>query len=302
MVMRVTQSMTSAKLIQNLNTNMRKMASLQEQTATSRKINRPSDDPAGMTYGLRYRSDLSANTQYQSNVSSSLSWLEFYDSQLDQATQVLQRVNDLVVQGSTGTNTPQSLESINKEILELKKQMADIANSSFNGKYVFNGQLYDQQPYPDGVDAKTVTADSGAVPYEIGQGITINVNLQANQIFGDADAAGTTDNVFSVFDRISAALSSGSYTGVNAEIAQVKSRLEKISSARAENGAKTNRAELMKNRLDEMEVGLTGLQSRTEDADVEKLYIDSTVTQNIYQASLSVGAKIITPSLVNFLN
>jgi len=302
MVMRVTQSMTSANLIQNLNTNMRKMASLQEQTATGRKINKPSDDPAGMTYGLRYRSDLTANTQYQSNVSSSLSWLEFYDSQLDQATQVLQRVNDLVVQGSTGTNTPQSLESINKEILELKKQMADIANSSFNGKYVFNGQLYDQQPYPDGVDAKTVTADSGAVTYEIGQGITLNVNLQANQIFGDADAAGTTDNVFAVFDRISAALSSGSYTGVNAEIAQVKSRLEKISSARAENGAKTNRAELMKNRLDEMEVGLTGLQSRTEDADVEKLYIDSTVTQNIYQASLSVGAKIITPSLVNFLN
>jgi len=302
MVMRVTQSMTSSKLIQNLNTNMRKMASLQEQTATGRKINKPSDDPAGMTYGLRYRSDLTANTQYQSNVSSSLSWLEFYDSQLDQATQVLQRVNDLVVQGSTGTNTPQSLESINKEILELKKQMADIANSSFNGKYVFNGQLYDQQPYPDGVDAKTVTADKGAVPYEIGQGITINVNLQANQIFGDADAAGTTNNVFSVFDRISAALSSGSYTGVNAEIAHVKSRLEQISSARAENGAKTNRAELMKNRLDEMEVGLTGLQSRTEDADVEKLYIDSTVTQNIYQASLSVGAKIITPSLVNFLN
>lgn len=302
MVMRVTQGMTSAQLIQNLNTNMRKMAMQQDQTSTGRKINKPSDDPVGMTYGLRYRSDLAANSQYQNNVSATVSWLEFYDSQLDQATQVLQRVNDLAVQGSTGTNTPESLESINKEILELKKQMTDIANSSFNGKYVFNGQLYDQQPYPSGADAKGVTADNRTVVYEIGQGITMDVNLSAEKVFGATDAAGTTDNVFAVFDRLSAALGSASYTGVNAEIAKVKSRLDKISTARAENGAKTNRAELMQNRLDEMNVGLTTLQAKTEDADIEKLYIDSTISQNIYQASLSVGAKIITPSLVNFLN
>ncbi|MBO7747229.1 flagellar hook-associated protein FlgL [Paenibacillus sp. MWE-103] len=300
--MRVTQNMTSSRLIQNLNSNMRKMAIQQDQISTGRKINKPSDDPVGLTYGLRYRSDLTANTQYQDNISSSLSWLDFYDTQMDQATQVLQRVNDLAVQAGTGTNTPDSLDAINKEIAELKNQMTDIANSSFNGKFVFGGQLFDEQPYPSGTDPKTVSADAGAVTYEIGQGITIDVNMTANQVFGDADPAGTTDNVFSMFDRLSGALQSSNYSAVTAEIDNVKSRMNKIISARSENGAKTNRTELMQNRMEEMNVGLTALQSKTEDADMDQLYIDSTVSQNIYQASLSVGAKIITPSLVNFLN
>ncbi|SFJ26778.1 flagellar hook-associated protein 3 FlgL [Paenibacillus sp. UNC496MF] len=302
MSMRVTQNMTSSRLIQNLNTNMRKMAIQQDQISTGRKINKPSDDPVGLTYGLRYRSDLTANTQYQDNISSSLSWLDFYDTQMDQATQVLQRVNDLAVQAGTGTNTPDSLDAINKEIAELKNQMTDIANSSFNGKFVFGGQLFDEKPYPSGTDPKTVSADAGAVTYEIGQGITIDVNMTANQVFGDADPAGTTDNVFSMFDRLSSALQSSNYSAVTAEIDDVKSRMNKIISARSENGAKTNRTELMQNRMEEMNVGLTALQSKTEDADMDQLYIDSTVSQNIYQASLSVGAKIITPSLVNFLN
>ncbi|NBC73162.1 flagellar hook-associated protein FlgL [Paenibacillus sacheonensis] len=300
--MRVTQNMTSSRLIQNLNANMRKMAIQQDQISTGRKINKPSDDPVGLTYGLRYRSDLTANDQYQDNVASSLSWLDFYDSQLDQATQVLQRVNDLAVQAGTGTNTPESLEAINKEITELKKQMSDIGNSSFNGKYVFSGQMFDQPPFPDGTDPKTVTADNGGVTYEIGQGITMDVNLTANQVFGAADAAGTTDNVFSIFDRLSSALQSSNYGAVSAEIDNVKSRMNQIISARSENGAKTNRAELMQNRMEQMEVDLTSLQSKTEDADMDQLYIDSSVSQNIYQASLSVGSKIITPSLVNFLN
>ena len=262
MSMRVTQNMTSARLVQNLNANMRKMAIQQDQTSTGRKINKPSDDPVGMTYGLRYRSDLTANTQYQDNVASSLSWLDFYDTQLDQATQVLQRVNDLAVEGGTGTNTPDSLESINKEIAQLENQMTDIGNSSFNGKYVFSGQMFEQPPFPAGTDPKTVSGDTGGVTYEIGEGITMDVNLTANQVFGDADPAGTTDNVFSTFDRLSAALQAGDYTGVSAEITNIKSRMNKIISARSENGAKTNRAELMQNRMETMSDGLTALQSK----------------------------------------
>lgn len=302
MSMRITQNMTSSRLIQNLNANMRKMATQQDQISTGRKINKPSDDPVGMTYGLRYRSDLTANAQYQDNVASAQSWLDFYDTQTDQATQILQHVNELAVQAGTGTNTPDSLESINKEILELKKQMMDIGNSAFNGKFVFNGQKFDQPPFPDGSDPKNTPTDGGAVTYEIGQGITMDVNLTADQVFGAPDSSGSTDNVFSIFDRLSAALTAGSYTGVTAEIDSIKSRMNKIISARSENGAKTNRAELMQNRMEQMEVGLTALQSKTEDADMSELYIDSTVSQNVYQASLSVGAKIITPSLVNFLN
>ncbi|ASS67237.1 MULTISPECIES: flagellar hook-associated protein FlgL [unclassified Paenibacillus] len=302
MALRVTQGMMHAQLMSNLNTNLSKMSTQQDQISTGRKINKASDDPNGITYGLRYRSDLAGNAQYQSNVASAQSWLDFNDTQLDQATQILQRVTSLATQASTGTNTQDSLDAINKEIAELKNQMTDIANSSFNGKYVFGGQRFDQKPFPAGADAKGVAADGGDVTYAISESITLNVNLKASDVFGAADAAGSTDNVFSVFDRLSAALSTSNYGAIGGELDTIKSRMNKIISARAENGARTNRAELMDNRLKDMNISLTALQSKTEDADVEKLFLDSTVSQNVYQASLSVGAKIIMPSLVNFLN
>jgi flagellar hook-associated protein 3 FlgL len=78
--------------------------------------------------------------------------------------------------------------------------------------------------------------------------------------------------------------------------------MDKILNQQSEIGARVNRVELMQNRLKDLEINLTDLQSKTEDADFEKLIIDAKINENIYQASLSVGAKIITPSLVDFLN
>ncbi|MNC75573.1 flagellar hook-associated protein FlgL [compost metagenome] len=77
--------------------------------------------------------------------------------------------------------------------------------------------------------------------------------------------------------------------------------MEKILSARAEIGAKTNRIELMQARLGDLNTNLTDLQAKVEDADYEGLIMQSKIQENIYNASLSVGAKIISATLVDFI-
>ncbi|MNO75144.1 flagellar hook-associated protein FlgL [compost metagenome] len=69
----------------------------------------------------------------------------------------------------------------------------------------------------------------------------------------------------------------------------------------AETGARTNRVELMESRLYNEEYSLTELQTKTEDADIADLTIKASVSSNIYQASLAAGAKIITPTLIDFI-
>jgi flagellar hook-associated protein 3 FlgL len=96
-------------------------------------------------------------------------------------------------------------------------------------------------------------------------------------------------------------LRNGDHAGVTAQIGNIESRIDKILNQQAEIGARVNRVELMQNRLKDLEINLTDLQSKAEDADFEKLLIDAKINENIYQASLSVGAKIIVPSLVDFL-
>ncbi|HUC92542.1 MAG TPA: flagellar hook-associated protein FlgL [Paenibacillus sp.] len=301
MALRVTPGMMHMQLTRNLTRNLNQMSELQNQVTTGRKINKASDDPVGITYALRYRSELASNEQYQKNVNSALSWLDFNDTVLSQATDVLKRAKELAVQGSNGTNPQVALDNIRDEMQQLKNQLLDVGNSKLNGKFVFNGQKFDEMPYDatkPGFDAKAVDTDDAQVNYTVGVGVTLPVNLSGNQAFGDP---GDADNAFAVLDRVITALGAGEQRDVAGELDNIESRLDKLLNARSEIGARVNRVELMQNRLKDLEINLTDLQSKTEDAEFEKLLIDSKINENIYQASLSVGAKVITPSLVDFL-
>lgn len=297
MALRVTQNMLSAQLMHNLNRNMLRTDDLQNQISTGRRINKPSDDPVGITYSLRYRSELRANEQFQSNVDSASSWLEFSDTMMNQAIDVFHRVRELTVKGSTGTNPQASLDAINSEIKELRGQLLDIANSKINGKYVFNGQQTDQAPYSL-TDPAGDTTDTLKLLYEIGPGIKMPVTITGNEIFGEANGA---DNAFQILDDLSAALTLGSQPAIAASLDKIDTRFNKFLAVQADIGAKTNRVELMDARIKDQELNLTGLQSKTEDADYEELIIKSKINESVYQASLSVGAKVITPTLVDFL-
>ncbi len=298
--------MLSSQLMLNLNRNAQQMNNTQNQLATGMKINKPSDDPVGITYSLRYRAELSSNEQYQKNVDSAVSWLEFNDTVLNQAGNVVQKLRELTVQASTGSNPQSALDSINEEVLQLKEQLIDIANSKLNGKYIFNGQKYDVKPYEftknadgssDTTAAAGVVTDPGAINFIVGESVQLPINVTGTEVFG----SGEQDNLFVIINNISGALKSGNHVGVSAQLGMIDTRMDKILSTRAEFGAKSNRVELMQGRLGDLEVNLTDLQAKTEDANYAELIMNSKIQENIYNASLSAGSKIISPSLMDFL-
>ncbi|WP_426333572.1 flagellar hook-associated protein FlgL [Paenibacillus silvae] len=305
--MRITNNMLSSNLILNLNRNAQQMNNTQTQLATGRKINKPSDDPVGITYSLRYRAELSSNEQYQKNVDSTISWLEFNDTVMDQTSSVVGRLRELTVQAATGTNPQEALDSINEEVKQLKAQLVDIANSKLNGKYIFNGETYDQKPYDfplssdgsfDTSGAASIITDSGKINFIVGESIQMPINVTGNEFFGNSTE---NDNLFVIFNTISQALTSGNLNELSNQLDTIDSRTDKMLAFRAEVGAKTNRVDLMQGRLSDLEVNLTDLQSKVEDADFAELSIKSKIQENIYNASLSTGAKIISQSLVDFL-
>ncbi|RUS42591.1 flagellar hook-associated protein FlgL [Cohnella sp. AR92] len=310
MVARITQGAITSQLLRNLNNNLNRSSKIEEQLSTGMKINKPSDDPVGITYSLRYRSDLSVNERYKSNVDSAVSWLDYNDTLLSQVNDVLKRVKELAVQGSNGTNPDVSLDNIALEMNQLKGQLVEIGNSTFNGKYVFNGQFTGDIPYPDSNKAIETVTDSGTIDYVIGAGIKLPVNLSGNAVFGyppnsvDKSVVKSPvyedDNIFNVLDQMITNLQSG--TGVANQISLLESRMDKILTQQADIGARTNRVELMQSRLADLNMNLQSLQAKTEDVDYDDLIIKSKVNDNVYQASLSVGSKIIQPTLVDFLN
>ncbi|MNH88862.1 Flagellin [compost metagenome] len=306
-MLRITSNMMNSQMMLNLNRNAQAMNNTQNQLATGRKLNKPSDDPVGITYSLRYRGELASNEQYTKNVDSALSWLDFNDTVLEQTGSVIQRLRELTVQAATGSNPQSALDSINKEVGQLKEQMIDIANSKLNGKYIFNGEAFDRMPYdfPKNTDGtsdtsslSTLTTDTGLINYSVGDSVQMPINLTGTDVFGKGT---DSTNIFNIMDTLSAALTSGNAAGISAHLDQIDQRMETVLTSRADLGAKTNRIELMQNRLGDLNTNLTDLQSKTEDADYAELIMRSKVQENIYNASLSAGSKIIQPSLVDFL-
>ncbi|GGF91525.1 flagellar hook-associated protein FlgL [Paenibacillus abyssi] len=311
MSLRVTQTMMNTQLLRNVSNNLGRMNNLQNQLSTGRRINAPSDDPVGLTFAMRYRSEISANDQYIRNVDSAISSLDYTDMTLGQAGNVLHRARELMVQGANGVNPQEGYNAIKLEIEELYNQLVEIGNSKFNGKYVFNGEQTETPPYSklglsDAGSPKAYNAatDPGQIKYELAPGMVMAVNMTGNQIFGNPVADDTdqnSDNVFQVLNNVVQALASGNNQKVSELIGKVDSRLNTILEMRAEIGARTNRVELVKGRLEDITVNLTSIQSKTEDADMAQVITNLKMEENVYQASLSAGAKLISPSLVDFL-
>lgn len=311
MSIRVTQTMMNAQLLRNVSNNLGRLNDLQNQLSTGRRINKPSDDPVGLTFAMRYRSEIDANNQYVKNTDSALSMLDFTDTALGQAGDIMQRLRELAVNGANGAQPQEAYDAINLEVKELYNQMVEIGNSKFNGKYVFNGEQTQTPPYPGtaiddvsgGTMAYGVGSDAGQIEYELGPGITMPANITGTEVFGVPLASGDTssDNVYFVIKQVSDALKAGNSKKVSDLIGKIDTRMNTLLEKRAEVGARSNRLALVADRLVQTGNNLTSIQSKTEDADMSVVITNLKMEENVYQASLSAGAKLISPSLVDFL-
>lgn len=299
--MRITQSMMSRSMMSNLQNNFKRLDKYQEQMMTNRRLNRPSDDPAGVASALQYRGEISSTTQFEANVEDANSWMQFSDSVLMETTNIIQRLAELAVQAGTDTVPPDARNNIAQEVNQLYEQLVSLGNSQFKGKYIFNGERVNEAPYPNDPANTAYSLDQGVVQYQIGAGIYIPVNMIGDKVFG---ADGDNTGLFKVLDDFKTALADTSATGTNAIqniIPALQENLERVITAQAELGGKQNRLEFSMSRLNDLNLNYISLQSLTEDADMPAVITELKTAESIYQASLDTMARIIRPSLLDFL-
>ncbi|MFF2483658.1 flagellar hook-associated protein FlgL [Paenibacillus sp. NPDC058071] len=298
MAQRVTSGMMQNQLMRNIHHNLSRMEHQQNTLTTGRKLNKPSDDPVGITYSLRYRSELAMNEQFEKNITSAKSQLDYTDNVLGQVNDLVQRAKELSVQALNGTNPQSALDAIAIEINQIYEQAVVAGNERFNGKYLFNGQFTDKQPY-DAVNASTQDTDKAKVLIQMSTDISIPVNLTGDEIFGES---GDADNLFKVLQDIQNALSPAKDNVALADaVRRLDSRYDGVVNIRSEIGARTNRVDLLDQRMQDLTLNLNALQGKTEDADMAETIMRFTQEQSVYQASLSTGAKIIQPTLIDYL-
>ncbi|MGR9524110.1 flagellar hook-associated protein FlgL [Priestia megaterium] len=292
--MRVTQGMLAANSLKQISNSYNKLETLQNQLSTGKKITRPSDDPIVATKGMAYRSNLSEVNQYKRNLTEAQSWFDSSESGLEQVNSILQRTKELVVQGLNGTNESDDRQAIAREIEQLKLDYMQVGNTQVAGNYIFNGVNVGAAPISEnasGMIESNINLDPFSV--EVSKGIQLRVNIHPENIFGQG--------AFDLMNNVQTAFEQNDVNSLKDLSTQVDTQLSTLLAERSELGARSNRLELIENRLDSQEITATKMLSDNEDADIEKVITDLTVQESVHRAALGVGAQIIQPTLLDFL-
>ncbi|MGX1983405.1 flagellar hook-associated protein 3 FlgL [Thermolongibacillus altinsuensis] len=300
--MRVTQGMLTGNMLRNLSASYARLGKYQDQLATGKKINRPSDDPVIAMKGMVYRTNLTEVEQYKRNFSEAYNWIENSDAALDKATQTLQRIRELVVQASNDTYESSQRAAIAQEVQQLTDHLVSIANTKVGDKYIFNGTDTLTKPV-DLTQASPVTSNNTSeVKIELSKGIYIPVNVNPTKVF-NYDNTAKGKGLFSDLEFLNNDLNDATKSGkdISQYLGYIDQHINNLLNARAELGARLNRIELMEERIDQQEVIANRILSDNEDADIERVITDLKTQESVHRAALGVGARIIQPTLLDFL-
>lgn len=322
--MRITNNMLVSNMTYNLNGTLQRLEKLQYEAAEGKRFRVPSDDPIGASKSLKFNTDISKVNQYLRNAKDAESWMKETESALKEINEVLKRTYELTNQAANGTNSPEDLQKIRAEIAELKGHVVQIGNNTYAGRSIFTGFKTDKDLLKDGGTYNVnIGLDDGGAPidevfvYNIGVAERVSVNTLGNKIFGrstsvadnrytDDITAGEKAYLIQMFDDLESALGGTppgpiNPDGIQEALGNVKEAMGQILSVTAEIGAKSNRLKLTQSKLEDQLINLTELLSFNEDVSLPEAVMKLNIEENVYRASLAVGARIIQPSLMDFL-
>lgn len=319
--MRITNNMIFDATTRNARNHLEKLFGYQHQLASGKKITRPSDDPTGTDRAMLLRGTLKQQEQYGENIRDASTWLMITDGALDEAYSVLDRARELAVRGANDTNQKSERDAMAEEVAQLREQLQVIANSEINGRYIFGGTMTVEllpsalvpngftQPYPDRDPADPTPIPPGhpenayhgndvLMEVEVVPGVTIPYNTPGETAFG---ADGVDDNAFYVLDELERVLRAGDTTAISNQLARLDKAMERVVTERAVVGSRINRLELLENRYEDAAISYRERLSETEEPEFADVVSKVMQTEMVYQASLAASARIIQPSLLDYL-
>ena len=137
------------------------ISNTQEQIATNKRINTPSDDPAASALILNLETELERSRQFQRNIDRIESYLQRGETQISSIENVVDKVRELVIQANGVAMTSTTREIIAAEIEQRLQELLGLINSrDENGSYIFSGYNTTQPTFFED-DGKYIFHDVG---------------------------------------------------------------------------------------------------------------------------------------------
>jgi flagellar hook-associated protein 3 FlgL len=296
--MRVTHRMLTQSVSKNIQNNLRALDEKSRQLSMGRYFDRPSGDPVG-TYKVMgiEGTGLSRNEQYRRNIGEGITWLTITEDALAEAIDVVNRLRELSIYAANGTLSTEDRQAIAPEVEQLYHHLILAGNAEVGDLYVFGGHQTQAPPFRLEDGEVEYKGDNGKRKIEITAAGSLAINISGEEAFGEGE-----NGLFQTVKEMLGALGENDLEKLGGGILQkLDASLDRLLQARSEVGAITGRLLSTDDRLYGEHIHLRELRSKIEDIDVAGLITEFMMQENAYQAALATGARMIYPSLIDFL-
>ena len=323
--MRVTNASMVRTHLYDTQKNLTSMSKLNQQISTGKVINTVSDDPHKAIKIMNLNSEIKYTEKYNSNIDETVGWMNNTDGALESVGNLLGEIKESIIKVGNGTYSQNDMKSLNADIKEKIKQLGDTLNSTHGGKYIFGGTNVDDAPIkvienPDGSVKLELNKDKNGqtipntndLKAEISSGVSIDYNVSVEELFNITDENGNTINLLDEISNLSKLMNEAA-NGDEQAFAKAKeeilnnsqSKIDKlfdhIVNERTSLGVRVSTAEKIKEFNDENILNMKSILSQDQDTDVVEKFIELKSAEMIYQASIQVGAKLIQPTILDYM-
>jgi len=248
--------------VKSLNKTNRDLGKILEKLSTALRINRASDDAAGLSISQQLETQSRGFNMADQNVTSAMSALNIADSTGGQISDMVQRQRELALQASNDTLTNQQRQGLDTEYQSLTQEIDRISGSSqFNTQNVANGQ---------GLASGNAQIQTGANAGDQIQLPATNMGATALGITGTSIATGA---------------------GAQTALSKLDNALDTLNTQRSTIGSMTNRFESVRNNLSVSDINTQAAQSVLQDQDMAAGLAELTKTKLLLESGTQAFAR-----------
>ena len=323
--MRITNASMVRSHLYDTQNNLTNMSKINQQISTGKVINTVSDDPHKAIKIMNMNNEIKYTEKYNSNIDETVGWMNTTDGALESTGNLLNEIKETILKVGNGTYSQNEMKSLNADINEKIKQLADTLNSTYGGKYLFGGSSVDDAPItvienPDGTVKLEFSKDKNGqtipntddLKADISSGINIDYNISVGEILNIKDGNGNTVNLLDEINNLSTLMNDiangdeqtaakAKETLLNDTKGKIDTLFDHVVNERTSLGVRVSTAEKIKELNDEDILNIQDVLSKTQDTDVVEKFIELKSAEMIYQASIQVGAKLIQPTILDYI-
>jgi flagellar hook-associated protein 3 FlgL len=302
--MRVTNQSLSNQVQESLQQAARRLAETQEAIASGKRINRLSDDAFGAVRAVDLHGFEASLDQYRKNIDAALPVLNQTDSLLGGVDDVLSRAKELAIAMANGGMSSQDRASAAAEVHQLLFQLVSLGNTKLENRYFFAGFENATAPFTLGVGVVTYNGDGGEIKIQANGSTDVAINLPGDKVFQGVGVAGGVDLFDTLVDLETAfnANDVGGVNGITTQIGRLDAAMNQVSGFRTEIGARLDTLNTASAGLEVMKLKTTEMRSKIEEIDPLKVFSDFARLQQAFEAALQSSARVIQPSILDFLS